>query len=229
MIAIDLKEVFLRILIAEDDLTSRTMLQGVLAKWGYEVISTCDGEEAYAALQEKNAPQLAVMDWEMPGLDGAALCRKLREQDRKEPLYLILLTSRGDRRDIVKGLEAGADDYIPKPYDSAELRARVNVGRRMITLLNDIREREKLQGVLEMAGAVCHELNQPLQVVSGFSEILLQKTQIDDPNYSLLKNIQAGIDRIGELTYRIMKITHYKSKQYLESRIVDIEQASRKK
>ena len=218
----------MRILIAEDDFTSRTMLQGVLAKWGYEVISTCDGEEAYAALQQRDAPQLAVMDWEMPGLDGAALCRKLREQERKEPLYLILLTSRGDRGDIVEGLEAGADDYIPKPYDSAELRARVNVGRRIIELLNEIREREKLKGVVEMAGAVCHELNQPLQVVSGFSEILLEKIQKDDPNYKLLKNIQAGIDRIGELTHRIMKITHYQSKPYLKRKIVDIEQASQK-
>jgi sigma-B regulation protein RsbU (phosphoserine phosphatase) len=218
----------LKILIAEDDLTSRTMLHGVLTNWGYEVISTCDGGEAYTALQEKDAPQLVVMDWEMPGMDGAALCRKLRAQDRKEPLYLILLTSRGDRGDIVEGLEAGADDYIPKPYDNAELHARINVGRRMIALLNDIREREKLQGVLEMAGAVCHELNQPLQVVSGFSEILLQKMQSGDPNYSSLKSILDGIDRIGDLTHRIMRITHYQSKPYLESRIVDIEQASKK-
>jgi phosphoserine phosphatase RsbU/P len=215
-----------RILIAEDDFTSRTMLRGVLTKWGYEVISTCDGEEAYDALQQSDAPQLVVMDWEMPGMDGAALCRKLREQDRKEPLYLILLTSKGDRGDIVEGLDAGADDYIPKPYDSAELRARVNVGRRVIALLNEMREREKLQGVIEMAGAVCHELNQPLQVVSGFSEILLQKIQQGDPNSLIIKNIQDGIDRIGKLTQRIMKITQYQSKPYLKRRIVDIEQAS---
>ncbi len=216
----------MRILIAEDDFTSRTMLRGVLTKWGYEVISTCDGEEAYDALQQSDAPQLVVMDWEMPGMDGAALCRKLREQDRKEPLYLILLTSKGDRGDIVEGLDAGADDYIPKPYDSAELRARVNVGRRVIALLNEMREREKLQGVIEMAGAVCHELNQPLQVVSGFSEILLQKIQQGDPNSLIIKNIQDGIDRIGKLTQRIMKITQYQSKPYLKRRIVDIEQAS---
>ena len=218
----------MKILIAEDDLTSRTMIQGVLINWGYEVISTCNGEEAYAAFQETDAPQLAILDWEMPGLDGAALCRKLRGQERKDPLYLILLTSRGDSGDIVEGLEAGADDYIPKPYDSAELHARVNVGRRIITLLNDMREREKLQGVLEMAGAVCHELNQPLQVVSGYSEILLRNLPPGDPNGSSLKNIQAGIDRIGELTHRIMRITHYQTKPYLESRIVDIEQASKK-
>ena len=218
----------MKILIADDDLTSRTMLQGVLTNWGYEVVSTCDGEEAYAALQSQDAPQLVVMDWEMPGLDGAALCRKLRGEERKDPLYMILLTSRGDRRDIVEGLEAGADDYIPKPYDSAELHARVNVGRRMITLLNDMREREKLQGVLEMAGAVCHELNQPLQVVSGYSEILLRKIQPGDPYYSPVKSIQDGVDRIGELTHRIMRIAHYQSKPYLESRIIDIDQASQK-
>jgi CheY-like chemotaxis protein len=163
----------------------------------------------------------------MPGLDGISLCRKLREQERKEPLYLILLTARGESEDIVEGLEAGADDYISKPYDNAELQARINVGRRIIMLQNEMREREKLQGVLEMAGAVCHELNQPLQIVSGYSEMLLMGLKNGDPNYEKLKTIKAGIDRIGELTHKIMKIARYQSKPYLKSKIIDIEQASR--
>lgn len=218
----------MKILIAEDDFTSRTILQAVLAKWGYEVTSTGDGDEAFAAFQQNDAPQLAVLDWEMPGMDGAALCRKLRGQERKDPLYLILLTSRGESGDIVQGLEAGADDYIAKPYDNGELQARVNVGRRMITLQNEMREREKLQGVLEMAGAVCHELNQPLQSVSGFSEMLLMDLESGDRNYETLKTIKSGIDRIGELTRKIMNISRYQSKPYLSrSKIIDIEEASR--
>jgi len=216
----------MKILIAEDDFTSRTMLQAVLTKWGYEVISTGDGHEALAIFQQTDPPQIAILDWEMPGLDGASLCGELRNQQLKDPLYLILLTSRKESKDIVRGLEAGADDYIAKPYNSAELQARVNVGRRMIMLQNEMRKREKLQGVLEMAGAVCHELNQPLQIVSGFSEMLLMDMEPCDPNYKMLNTIKTGIDRIGELTHKIMKITRYQSKSYLKSKIVDIDQAS---
>ena len=218
----------MKILIAEDDFTSRTMLQAVLTKWGYEVMATPDGDAALNALQTAGAPQLAVLDWMMPGMDGLSLCRKLHEQERPEPLYLILLTSKDERDDIVQGLEAGADDYISKPFDNEELRARVNVGRRMITLQNELREREKLQGVLEMAGAVCHELNQPLQSVSGFSELLLMDMETSDPNCERLKNIKTGIERIGELTRKIMKITRYRSKNYMngKSRILDIDKAS---
>jgi len=106
--------------------------------------------------------------------------------------------------------------------------ARVNVGKRMITLQNELREREKLQGVLEMAGAICHELNQPLQSVSGFSELLLMDMETGSPNYKMLKNIKTGIERIGDLTRKIMNITRYQSKPYLnESKIIDIEKASR--
>ncbi len=217
----------MRILIAEDDVTSRTMLQAVLTKWGYSVTSTADGNEAFAAFERNDAPQLAILDWEMPGMDGADLCRRLRSQDRKDPLYLILLTARKNPVDIVNGLEAGADDYIAKPYNHAELQARVNVGRRMISLQNEMREREKLDGVLEMAGAVCHEVNQPLQSVSGYSELMLMDLGPDDPNYETMKKIHAGIVRIGELTRKIMKVTRYHSKPYLKSKIVDIDQASR--
>lgn len=216
----------MKILIAEDDMTSRAMLRAVLSQWGYEVIAAEDGNEAFGEFQKNDAPRLAVLDWEMPGMDGAELCRRLRQQDRKDPLYLILLTSRIEAGDIVRGLEAGADDYIAKPFDNAELKARVDVGRRMISLQIEMVEREKLQGVLEMAGAVCHELNQPLQTVSGFSEMLLLDLDTRDRNYESLKAIKEGIERIGELTRKIMRITRYQSKPYLRRQIVDIEQAS---
>jgi phosphoserine phosphatase RsbU/P len=219
---------FMKILIAEDDLTSRTLLQALLTQWGYEVISTCDGNEALAALQGHDAPQLAVLDWEMPGMDGVELCKELRRQERKYPLYLILLTSRGQRGDIVQGLEAGADDYVAKPYDDEELRARVNVGRRMVELQNTLRQKDKLQGVLEIAGAVCHEINQPLQAVSGLTELLLLKIEESNPCRQMLKNIQIGVERIGRLTRKMMNISKYRSKAYMGGKrmIVDIDQAS---
>lgn len=213
----------MKILVAEDSRTARTMLDAVLTKWGYEVTTVCDGTQAWSALQGSDAPNLAVLDWEMPGMNGPDLCRKLREEARQDPLYLILLTGRNKPDDIAYGLESGADDYIAKPYNITELKARVDAGRRLLTLQNQMREREKLQGVLEMAGAVCHELNQPLQIVLGYAEMLLED---GDKNSDALITIKTEINRIGELTRRIMKITRYQAKPYLKSRIVDIEQSS---
>ncbi len=218
----------MKILIAEDDLTSRTMLQAILTKWGFDVTAFPDGEAALAAMQCPDAPQLVILDWMMPGKDGPTLCRELRAQDREDPLYLILLTSRGGSGDIVEGLEAGADDYIAKPYDSEELRARVSVGRRVLELQEQLREKEKLQGVLEMAGAVCHEFNQPLQSISGFSELLLMETNRDDPGYAKLINIKTSCDRLGALTRKIMGITKYSAKPYVgKTRIVDLNKAAK--
>jgi len=218
----------MKILIAEDDLTSRMVLGAVLTKWGYEVTSTTNGDEALAVLQQGDAPQLAMLDWEMPGLDGVTLCRELRRQKSEKPLYLILLTSRADSNDIVRGLEAGADDYVAKPYNNEELQARINAGRRIIELQNQVRNREKLQGVLEMAGAVCHEINQPLQAVSGWVELLLMDMEPKDSNHEALSNIKEGMDRIGALTQKIMAISKYRTKEYMDGRrmIIDIDQSS---
>ena len=213
---------------AEDDLTSRTMLQAVLTKWGYEVVATADGNEAWATLQQENAPRLLILDWMMPGIDGPALCRKLRYQERADALYIILLTSKSERQDIIAGLDTGANDYITKPYDNDELRARVNVGRRMLELQTKLKEKEKLQGVLEMAGAVCHEINQPLQAVNGYAELLLMNLSENDPNYRKLRNIRDGVERIGQLTHKIMRISRYRTKGCMGNKntIVDIDNAS---
>ena len=220
----------MKVLIAEDEFISRTILEAILTKWGYEVVVTDDGESALAAMKQPDAPQLALLDWMMPGMDGLAVCQELRKLRHRDTVYLILLTSKGERGDMVQGLEAGADDYIAKPYNNEELRARIHVGRRMITIQNELREWEKLQGVLEMAGAVCHELNQPLQSISGYSELLLLDMNEDDTKYLTLQKIKSQVDRVAQLTRKIMKITRYQSKPYAgESRIIDIEHASQMK
>jgi DNA-binding response OmpR family regulator len=124
----------MQILIAEDSLTSRLALETHLAGWGYDVVSTADGAEAWAALQSAGAPKLAVLDWMMPRLDGPEVCRRVRALPTAEPPYLLLLTARADRDDVVAGLESGADDYLTKPVDAAELRARLQAGRRVVEL-----------------------------------------------------------------------------------------------
>ena len=124
----------MRILIAEDDLVSRRMLEATLSRWGYEVVVTSDGEAAWGILREKDAPRIAILDWMMPGLDGIEVCRHVRALTSPDTPYLILLTAKGSKTDIVNGLQAGADDYIVKPFDREELRARVQAGARILTL-----------------------------------------------------------------------------------------------
>jgi two-component system, cell cycle response regulator len=130
----------MRILIADDDTTSRLVLAGVLKKFGHDVVATVNGTEAWEAMQEADAPRLAILDWMMPGLTGVDVCRSVRDLASDEPPYLILLTSMSEKTDIVAGLEAGADDYLAKPFDPGELQARVNVGRRVIDLQERLRE-----------------------------------------------------------------------------------------
>jgi two-component system cell cycle response regulator len=136
----------LKILIAEDDPVSRRILEAKLVKWGYEVLVTSNGDEAWRALQADDAPTLAILDWMMPGMDGVEICRKVRKDDREPYTYLILLTSLHRDEDLVTGMEAGADDYITKPFKASELKVRLRAGRRIIDLQNELIEaREALR------------------------------------------------------------------------------------
>ncbi len=154
----------MKVLVAEDHISLRTMLETVLAKWGFEVISACNGEEALAQLQEPNAPRMALLDWMMPGMDGLEVCRRIRRLLPSGLPYLIILTARNDKGDIVRGLRAGADDYIAKPYDSRELLARLEVGRRMVEL------QQQLQAAME--NLVQQALTDPLTLAPNRRSIL---------------------------------------------------------
>ena len=132
-----------RILIAEDDLTSRKILSGVLRKIGHEVLETVDGFAAWTELQKPDGPKLAILDWMMPEMEGLDVVRKVRALDIEKPPYIIMLTTRGEKSDIIAGLDAGANDYLSKPFDTGELQARVEVGRRMIELQDALVESRK--------------------------------------------------------------------------------------
>jgi phosphoserine phosphatase RsbU/P len=124
----------MRILIAEDDVVTARLLEGLLTSWGYDVTAVDNGASALAVLQAAQAPGLALLDWMMPGLDGPEVCRMAREQRPGAATYIILLTSREARTDVVAGLDAGADDYLVKPFHPEELRARLKAGVRIIDL-----------------------------------------------------------------------------------------------
>ena len=164
----------MRILIADDSLVSRHLIETTLRRWGYDVLVTCDGSEAWQVLQVSEPPPLAIVDWVMPKMDGPELCRRIRQTPMTSSMYVILLTAKGMREDIVAGLDAGADDYLVKPFDHGELRARVDVGRRIVELQQSLADR-------------VHELEEALSQVRSLHGLLpicaYCKKIRDDKNY----------------------------------------------
>ncbi|MCX5814477.1 MAG: response regulator transcription factor [Proteobacteria bacterium] len=156
----------MKILIAEDDFTSRTVLMEVLKKHDHEVVATVNGAEAWAAMQQPDAPRLAILDWMMPEMDGIEVCRHIRTLETDEPPYIIMLTTKGEKSDIIVGLETGGNDYLAKPFDPEELRARVNVGRRMIEM------QAKLAGrMLELQKALWEQEKLTLELRDALSQV----------------------------------------------------------
>src|SRR5271170_1239111 len=134
------------VLIAEDDRIYRRVLQSRLQNWGFRVITAEDGLQAWEILLQGDAPDLLILDWVMPGIDGPELCRRIRERRDVIYPYILLVTGKDNTQDVVRGLEAGADDYLSKPFDPTELRARLQVGKRILALQHQlIQAREELR------------------------------------------------------------------------------------
>ena len=164
----------MKILIAEDEPVPRFLLANALADWGYEVVAATDGVEAWRVLESPDSPKIAVLDWMMPGVDGPELCRRLRTRSTSEPTYVILLTSLDAKSDVVAGLQAGANDYVTKPFDRDELRARVKVGRMVMDLQSSLMTRVR---ELEAALTQVKQLQGLLPICSYCKKIR------DDKNY----------------------------------------------
>ena len=164
----------MRLLIAEDDRISGRFLKHSLETWGYEVVITSDGNAAWNVLEAPDAPLVAILDWMMPGLNGPEICARARQRSVAIPTYIILLTTKSDKEDVVAGLNAGADDYLTKPFDVKELRARVQVGCRLVELQRKLADR-----VTELAEALTQvrQLRGMLPICSWCKKIR------DDSNY----------------------------------------------
>jgi two-component system, cell cycle response regulator len=135
-----------RVLVAEDDPMVRRILQSWLQQWAHEVTIAENGADAWNILQQEQPPELLILDWMMPEIDGLELCRRIRADQRTGYRYILLITAKDARQDLVSGFEAGADDYLTKPFDRDELRARLRVGERILKLQDDlIRARDALQ------------------------------------------------------------------------------------
>jgi phosphoserine phosphatase RsbU/P len=164
----------MRILIAEDEPISRRMLEANLIKWGHEGVITTNGAEAWEELQKEGAPSLAILDIMMPEISGLEICRKIRQIPNSSPPYLILLTGKQEKEDVVIGIEAGANDYLTKPFHRDELRVRLGVGVQMVELQQSLAERVR---ELEDALAQVKQLQETLPICSHCKKIR------DDENY----------------------------------------------
>jgi phosphoserine phosphatase RsbU/P len=139
----------MRILIAEDHLVTRTLLLALLKKSNHEVVVAVNGVEAWQVMQQPSAPKLAIIDWMMPEMEGLEVVRRIRALQTDSRPYLIILTAKGEKTDIISGLDAGANDYLVKPFDVGELQARVAVGRRMVEMQDALAAKiEELQQAL---------------------------------------------------------------------------------
>jgi two-component system, sensor histidine kinase and response regulator len=213
----------MKILIADDDATTRVLLRGVLEKWGYAVFEAASGPEAWEHFQSPDAALLAIIDWMMPGISGPELCRRLKGAGRTRIPYVILLTSRADLEDLIQGLDSGADDFMVKPCQNEELRARLNVGRRFILLQGQLREAndrleqrvrhrtELIEGLLrqkeELLNYLSHDLKTPLTPLISLLPVL-RASESDPERREMLDLALEGARSIQAMVARVLELCH---------------------
>lgn len=215
----------LTILVAEDDHISQVFLRHLLEDAGYRVVTVSNGREclerALALL-----PDLIVMDVGMPHMDGIETCRELRENAASRQVPVIFVTGNTDDETLGAAFGAGGNDYVRKPINRMELLARVHKAIMQRRMAQQLAQEERLKGVLETAGGVCHELNQPLQYVLGTIQLLMMDAESDDELYSHLDAIRVCVEQMGEITRKLADITNIKTRTYVGgSTILDVEKS----
>ncbi|MBU0767802.1 MAG: diguanylate cyclase [Proteobacteria bacterium] len=172
----------MKVLIAEDDPISRRVLEANLLEWGYEVMVASDGGEAWEIIQQPESPNLIISDWMMPRMDGLALCREIRNMEKSEYIYFIILTTKGEKKNIIEGLEAGADDFLTKPFNREELKYRIRIGERIINLERRIMElanTDPLTGLLNRRAFMARMGQEMLRAKRKKTPLSLILTDID--------------------------------------------------
>ncbi len=214
----------MKLLIAEDDNSSRLLLEKTTEKWNFQPESYGTGDEAWLAIVDDDPPNLIVLDWEMPGMNGIDICRKIRQLPHGEDFYIVLLTSRTATEDLVIGLNAGANDYIKKPFLTEELKARLNVGRRMIDLQQqryqseqanrrlqrELLESRKMESLGQITGSIAHDFNNILGIIMGYTSMTLSRyrDQMPDKMLTYLEASLASTERAKELVAKMLTFSH---------------------
>jgi len=213
-----------RILVVDDEKVNLYVVTKRLAREGYEVYSATNGQDAIHLIEEKQ-PDLILLDIMMPGMDGLEVLERIRDVRESRFLPVIMISAKDMVKDKVNALARGADDYLSKPINMHELIARVKAQLRIVDLQRKLANTERLRGVYEMAGAVCHELSQPLTVLIGYTDILSR--QVDEAAADKLKQVKAAADRAARIINRIQHIQRYETKPYSDqTNIIDLDRAT---
>jgi CheY-like chemotaxis protein len=214
------------ILIVDDNPVNVKLGQALLEREGYRTVSALDGRECLETAKRLK-PDLILLDIFMPEISGIEVCKALRRDIQTRPIPVVFLTANTDNKILKAAFESGGRDYVRKPVNKTELLLRIKCVLDQEKLGQTLLEEEKLKAVLEMAGAVCHELNQPMQTVAGYAQILIMNTDPEDPLAARVEKIKQQIDRMGKITRKLTRITRYETKDYiLGKKIIDIDKAS---
>lgn len=193
---------------------------------GYAVQTAGDGQQCLDLL-DKVRPDLILMDVEMPNVDGITACRRIRANNLFEAIPIIFVTSHTDDEILQATFDAGGNDYVRKPIRQVELMVRIDTALAQRRAFERQRKAEILKGVIETAGAACHELNQPLQFVFGSIQLLMVDLPKEDPLHKQLEKVLARVEQMGDITKKLGQITRYRTRKYVGNRdIIDLEKAA---
>jgi len=215
------------ILIVDDSPVSSMVVSLILKKNSdYSSVRVWDGPACIKKAKEVK-PDLILLDIQMPGMNGIEVCEVLKKDEKTRDTPVIFVTATTDNETLKEAFESGGTDYVCKPVNKIELLARIKSVLLHRKMAKKLLEEERLRGVLEMAGGICHDLNQPMQVVSGYSELLLMDIEKDNSAYPYVKMIKEHTDAMGSITRKLMRITKYETQDYIEGgRIIDIDKAA---
>lgn len=215
-----------KILITDDNPVNIKTTTLILERAGYLTESAYNGKECIEKTKSVN-PDLILLDISMPETSGLTVCKTLRKNNHAKNIPIIFVTAHTDNTTLKEAFDSGGTDYVRKPVNKIELLARIKSALIQQELIKKLILEEKLEGVLEMAGAVCHELNQPLQFISGSLELLLMSLPHEDPRYQDITKIKFQVEKMGKITKKLMGITTYETTKYVgNTRIIDIHGSS---
>lgn len=201
----------MKILVADDDAISNRILSETLTRWGHEVYTASDGTAAWKVLTQPDPPRFAILDWMMPGLSGLEVCQQIRTLTSQPYTYIMLLTGKTEKSDIVAGLQAGADDYLTKPYDPQELQVRIGVGQRILALESELlrtldRLKQSDRNRNEFISTLTHDLRTPLAAERNALDIILaSETQVSERAQNLLRSMHSNNSNLLKLVNQLLE------------------------
>jgi len=216
-----------KILVVDDNEANCRFLDVLLSKT-YHITTVLSGREAVTVLENGLHADLILLDIIMPDMDGLDVCKVLSQNSETKEIPVIFVTSKTDDDTLEKAFKAGGYDYVRKPVNILELQVRIKSAIKQKELVENTLKDEKMNTILEMAGTVCHELNQPMQAIAGYAELIAMDIEPGHPAYESVEIIQEQVSKMGKITQKLMDITQHQTKKYSDlTTIIDLDKSSK--